>query len=170
MHRLRNEDDLKRLKEAMTLQDVTFRNTDGDTAEVSYTSVGPGRKKYYLHFNGELINTFIHFGWMVKALRKVMGITDYSWRNSFLSKLDDDDRTYWEKALTDDPQVHGLFMRCENKEQFFRVTARYFHNMKAVAEQMLTDAMLSSMRPVVYKIPEGSEFIRKKEGNSGSNN
>lgn len=28
MHRLRNENDLKRLKEALTHQDVTFRNTD----------------------------------------------------------------------------------------------------------------------------------------------
>lgn len=163
MHRLRNENDLKRLKDALTLQDVTFRNTDGDTAEVSYTSVGPGRMKYYLHFNGKLINTFIHFGWMVKALRKVMGIPDYSWRNTFLSKLDDNDRKYWEKALTDDPEVRGLFMRCENAGQFFRVTAGYFHSRKAVAEQMLTDAMLNSMKPAVFQIPEGSEFIRKKE-------
>lgn len=169
MHRLRNEDDLKRLKEDLLLQDVTFRNNDGDTAEVSYSSVGSVRMKYYLFFNGELINTFIHFGWMVKALRKVMGITDYSWRNTFLSKLDEDDREYWEKALTDDPQVCGLFMRCENAGQFFRIVARYFHSRKAVAEQMLTDALLNTMRPVVYQIPEGSEFIRKKEGNSGSN-
>lgn len=163
MHRLRNEDDLKRLKEDLLLQDVTFRNNDGDTAEVSYSSVGSVRMKYYLFFNGELINTFVHFGWMVKALRKVMGITDYSWRNSFLSKLDDDDRTYWEKALREDPELLGIVRRCENKEQFFRVTARYFHSRKAVAEQMLTDALLNTMRPVVYQIPEGSEFIRKKE-------
>ena len=61
MQRLRNENSLKRLKEALTIQDVTFRNTDGDTAEVSYSSVGSVRMKYYLFFNGKLINTFIHF-------------------------------------------------------------------------------------------------------------
>lgn len=35
---------------------------------------------------------------------------------------------------------------------------------------MLTDALLNSMRPNVFQIPEGSEFIKKKEDNSGSNN
>lgn len=163
MHRLRNEHDLKRLKEALTIQDVTFRNTDGDTAEVSYSSVGPGRKKYYLHFNGELINTFIHFGWMVKALRKVMGVTDYSWRNTFLSKLDEDDRAYWEKALREDPEVLGIFQRCANAGQFFRVTARYFHSRKARYEDAITAAALLRTNPVYIKLHEGEGFIKDKE-------
>ena len=169
MHRLRNEDDLKRLKEDLLLQDVTFRNNDGDTAEVSYSSVGSVRMKYYLFFNGKLINTFIHFGWMVKALRKVMGITDYSWRNSFLSKLDDDDRTYWEKALREDPELLGIFRRCENKEQFFRVTARYFHSRKARYDDAITAAALLRTNPVYIKLHEDERFIKDKEGNSGSN-
>ena len=163
MQRLKTDQGLKRLKEALTIQDVTFRNTDGDTAEVSYTSVGPGRMKYYMFFNGKLINTFIHFGWMVKALRKVMGITDYSWRNTFLSKLDEDDRVYWEKAITDDPEVCGLFKRCENKERFFRVAARYFHSRKSQVDDALTTAALLRTNPVYIKLHEGEGFIKDKE-------